>query len=82
MMNNQQELVLDSITSGNCFSICKTSNEASERCAFCPGQYDELERYIPGYKMTYPSIAEQIDTLWTPEVIAEWQQKQSEFLSC
>lgn len=73
-----KEIIVDNITADGCLSIRKMEFGEYQRRAFCPNQWDELERWAPNYKVQNPEIAEQINKLWTPKVIASWQQKQAE----
>lgn len=73
-----QEIIVDSITPQCCLSVRKKIGSEYWRCAFCPGQWDELEEWIPNYKIQYPEIAEQISEIWVPEVISTWRQKQAD----
>lgn len=69
-------VILDNKTDDGYFSIEKPAEDGAVRRAFAPGQYDELEMFIPDYKIQHPEIAEQVNKLWTPEVIVTWKQEQ------
>lgn len=73
-MDIERMIALDSVGIDGSFSIRKIN----DRQAFWPGQYEELEVYLPGYKTQHPEIAEQIDKLWTSEAIATWEKEQAE----
>lgn len=79
------EVILDNLNDSGCFSVRKweyVENESGncnyigepERRAFCPGQLEELRDYAP-------ELVERATSIWTPEIIAAWKQKQAEIIS-
>lgn len=80
-MEIRQEIVLDNAKSDGRFSIRKQNyieinGQRSdlgmpERQGFCPGEFDALREYAPGFEAMAIAI-------WTKEKITAWQQKQAE----
>ena len=48
-------------------SIKKVTGQVIERSTFCPGEYDQLEKFAP-------ELLDKAREIWTDDVIEEWKK--------
>lgn len=81
-MNFMTDVFLDNATPDGCFSICRQRYVEVDgvrenigqpnRCAFHPGQLEELKEYAP-------EMEEVAKAVWTQSVIEKWREKALDF---